>query len=300
MSVRKMRIVVTGCQGQVASSLVKRGELHPDLEIVTLGRPVIDFADTGLIMDAIMALRPDAIISAAAYTAVDRAETEPDLAERINSVAPREIGRAAAECNVPVIHLSTDYVFDGTKPSPYVESDPTSPLGVYGCSKRKGELAIAEATDNHVILRTAWVYSPFGHNFLKTMLRVAATKERIDVVDDQIGNPTSALDLAEGIISIARSVVEKREAQMRGVFHLAGTGHASWADFAEHILSVSKEEGGPFARIGRIRTIDYSTLAKRPSNSWFSCQKSAEIYGIFMPDWKTSSADIVIELLHRC
>ncbi|MDR6192722.1 dTDP-4-dehydrorhamnose reductase [Agrobacterium pusense] len=297
MSARKMRIVVTGCQGQVASSLVKRGELHQDMEIVTLGRPVIDFADTGLIMDAIVALKPDAIISAAAYTAVDRAESEPDLAERINSVAPREIGRAAAECNVPVIHLSTDYVFDGTKPSPYVESDPTSPLGVYGCSKRKGELAIAEATDNHVILRTAWVYSPFGHNFLKTMLRIAATKERIDVVDDQIGNPTSALDLAEGIISIARSMVERPEAEMRGLFHLVGTGHASWADFAEHILSVSKDEGGPFARIGRIRTIDYPTPAKRPTNSRLSCQKLADIYGICMPDWKVSSADLISKIL---
>lgn len=296
---KPIRVLVTGRQGQVVTSLLERGLLHEDIEIVSIGRPVLDLSATESIAAAIIAVRPDAIVSAAAYTAVDRAETERDLARRINGAAPGAIGLAAKTLGVPVVHLSTDYVFDGSKQSPYLESDPVAPLGVYGRSKLEGEHALVAATDNHAILRTAWVYSPFGGNFLKTMLRVAATRDTLNVVDDQIGNPTSALDIADAVIAIVRNLVSDPDPEMRGIFHMAGRGQASWADFADHILATSAALGGPSAVVARIPTSDYPTPAKRPANSQLDCSKLEKVHAVRLPEWRSSTVQILQRSLYH-
>ncbi|RUV09947.1 dTDP-4-dehydrorhamnose reductase, partial [Mesorhizobium sp. M7A.T.Ca.TU.009.01.3.1] len=194
-----MRLVVTGRDGQVAASLLEAGQAAAGVEVIAIGRPQLDLARPDTVIEAIAAAKPDIVVSAAAYTAVDQAEDEPDLAFAVNAAGAGEVAQAASRLGVPVIHLSTDYVFDGTKDAAYVETDATAPRSVYGASKLAGEQAVASANPRHLILRTAWVYSPFGKNFVKTMLRLAADRDEIAVVADQWGNPTSALDIADAI-----------------------------------------------------------------------------------------------------
>lgn len=290
---KPLRMIVTGRAGQVVSALAEWGRRQDLFDVVPLGRPELDLADPGSIEVAIRSCQPDIIVSAAAYTAVDSAETDEANARAVNQIAPGEIGRVASILDIPVIHLSTDYVFDGTKGSPYGETDPTNPLGVYGRSKLEGEQALAGATDNHVILRTAWVYSPFGRNFLKTMLKVAEARERLSVVDDQVGNPTSAFDIADGVVAVAKNLLHSRASELRGTFHLAGQGAASWADFAAGIFEASHRFGGPSAQIDRISTVDYPTVAKRPANSRLDTAKLASIHGVQIPDWQSSVQQVV-------
>jgi dTDP-4-dehydrorhamnose reductase len=191
--------------------------------------------------------------------------------------------------NAPVIQISTDYVFDGTASRPYREDDATGPLGVYGASKLLGEEAVADSNPDHAILRTAWIYSPFGKNFVKTMLRLAADRDEIGVVADQVGSPTGALDIADGVLAVARNLLERpQERALRGVFHMAGGGFASWAEFAREIFSVSARLGGPAARVRPIGTADYPTPARRPANSRLDCAKLAAIHGVALPPWQTS------------
>lgn len=292
-----MRIVVTGKNGQVARSLIERGQAH---DIVPLGRPELELAgDADAILRAIEAARPDVIVSAAAYTAVDKAESEPALAFAVNAGGPAALARAAKEGGVPLIHLSTDYVFDGAKASPYVESDPTGPAGVYGTSKLAGEEAVLSGHDDVAILRTAWVYSPFGSNFVKTMLRLAATRDEIGIVCDQIGNPTSALDIADGILAIAANLLENRSPATRGLFHMTAAGQASWAEFAEAIFAISASAGGPAARVRRIATADYPTPAKRPANSRLDSSRLNEVHDVRLPDWRYSAEAAVARLLKK-
>ncbi|RKE79239.1 dTDP-4-dehydrorhamnose reductase [Rhizobium sp. AG855] len=294
---KPLRMLVTGREGQVVSALVELGWHQEEFEILALGRPDLDLADTRSIDGAITARQPDIIVSAAAYTAVDQAETDTASAHAVNGVAPGEIGRVASRLGIPVIHLSTDYVFDGTKTSPYEETDPTNPVGVYGRSKLEGEHALAAATDDHVILRTAWVYSPFGRNFVKTMLTVAATRDRLSVVDDQQGNPTSALDIADAIVTVARNLLQDRASTLRGTFHLAGRGAASWADFAAGIFETSRLMGGPSAELARITSADYPTAARRPANSRLHTAKLASVHGVTLPDWQSSMRTVVSRCL---
>lgn len=292
-----MRLAVTGKTGQVVTALLERGAAA-GIEVVALGRPELDLGQDRSMLDTLAAASPDVIVSAAAYTAVDKAETEPDLAQAINGRGPGLIAAAAAALNVPVIHLSTDYVFDGSKSEPYVEGDTTGPLGIYGKSKLAGEAAVAAATPNHVILRTAWVYSPFGQNFLKTMLRLAADRPQLRVVDDQRGNPTSALDIADAVLAVARNLVDRPDdAGLRGVFHLAGTGEASWADFAIEIFAASAMAGGPSAEVTRITTADYPTPARRPASSRLSSARLQQIHGVTMPHWTISTRAVVERLV---
>lgn len=290
-------MVVTGRQGQVVRSLLERGALGESFEIVALGRPDLDLRHSEEIAAALRRAQPDVIVSAAAYTAVDRAETEEAEAHVINAVAPGRIAGFAALLGVPVIHLSTDYVFDGEKMEPYLETDPVGPTSAYGRTKLAGERAVAQATGNHVILRTAWVYGPFGRNFLKTMLLLAESRDRIDVVDDQIGNPTSALDIADGILAIAGNLLADDAARLRGTFHMTGLGSASWADFASEILAVSARCGGPAAVIGRIPSSAYPTPARRPSNSRLECEKLRETHGVRLGDWCKETAETVARLV---
>jgi dTDP-4-dehydrorhamnose reductase len=294
-----MRVVVTGRQGQVVCSLAER-TAGTDIEIVALGRPELDLAGPSReIVAAISNAKPDIVVSAAAYTHVDKAETERELAFSVNEQGARVVARAAREAGVPLIHLSTDYVFDGGKPAPYVEDDPTGPMGVYGASKLAGEHAVLAEHSDSVVLRTAWVYSPFGANFVKTMLRLAGDRDEIAVVADQLGNPSSALDIADGIIAVARNLATSSDSGRRGLFHMAGTGEATWAEFAEGIFAASKARGGPTANVRRIASADYPTVARRPANSRLDCGKLARVHGVQLPDWRNSVEQVIGKLLQH-
>lgn len=292
-----MRIAVTGKTGQVVTSLIERGAAAGH-EVIALGRPELDLADPASVARVLEAAAPETIVSAAAYTAVDKAESESDLAHVVNGAGAGAVAEAAKALGVPLIHISTDYVFEGTLDRPYVESDPTGPTGVYGASKLAGERAVLAAYgDNSAVLRVAWVYSPFGANFVKTMLRLAGDRDEVSVVADQLGNPTSALEIADGILRVATNMVADSYPDMRGVFHMTASGEASWADFAEGIFAASAARGGPSARVKRITTADYPTPAKRPANSRLDCSLIAKVHGVVLPDWR-QSLDSVIARLH--
>ncbi|WP_027486746.1 dTDP-4-dehydrorhamnose reductase [Allorhizobium undicola] len=295
MSGRK-RYLVTGLQGQVVQSLIERAALHPDIEIVALGRPQLDLADPQTIAAAVSALSPQIIISAAAYTAVDQAESDEATAFVVNAQGPAALAKVAAQLDIPIVHISTDYVFDGSKPEAYVESDPVQPLGVYGRSKLEGELAVASATANHAILRTAWVYSPFGKNFLKTMLTLAKSRDELNVVADQHGNPTSALDIADAVLRVAANLLARPDAGLRGTFHMTASGEASWAEFATEIFRLSEQAGGPSCKVNPIPSSAYPTPARRPANSRLDCGKLAALHGVTLPPWRQSTATVVERL----
>lgn len=291
-----MRIAVTGQAGQLVTSLIERGAAAGH-EIVALGRPQLDLADPASVARALEAARPDAIVSAAAYTAVDKAESESELAHAVNGAGAGAVAQAAKALGVPLVHISTDYVFDGTLDRPYAESDPTGPTGVYGASKLAGEQAVLDTHDNSAVLRVAWVYSPFGGNFVKTMLRLAGDRDEVSVVADQIGNPTSALDIADGVIKVATNMVADSYPDKRGIFHMTAQGQASWAEFAEAIFAASAARGGPSASVRPIGTVDYPTPATRPANSRLDCSKIARVHGVTLPDWHGSLDTVVARLI---
>jgi dTDP-4-dehydrorhamnose reductase len=292
-----MRIVVTGREGQVVRSLLERAPRHPGIGVVALGRPELDLLRPETIRASLAAARPDVVVSAAAYTAVDQAEDEPGLAFAINAEGAGLVSEAAAKVGAPVIHLSTDYVFDGQGEDVYAEDDIPAPRSIYGASKLAGEKVLSAANPRHLILRTAWVYSPFGKNFVKTMLRLADERDEIAVVSDQWGNPTSALDIADAILRAARSVYGSRGVGSFGVYHLAGTGAVNWSGFARHILEASRTYGGPYAGVRDIATADYPTKACRPANSRLSSAKFATAFGWSAPDWRRSAEEVVASLV---
>ncbi|MDK1491799.1 dTDP-4-dehydrorhamnose reductase [Sinorhizobium sp. 7-81] len=292
-----MRIVVTGCTGQVALSLAERARGRPDLDVVAVGRPHLELARPETILPALERHRPDLVVSAAAYTAVDQAEDEPDLAFAVNAVGAGAVAEAAARLGVPVIHLSTDYVFDGFKEGNYAEDDATAPLNVYGASKLAGEKAVSAANPRHIILRTAWVYSPFGKNFVKTMLQLAKNREEIAVVADQWGNPSSALDIADAVLKTAAFLIRSRQDEIPEVYHLVGTGKVNRADFARHILSVSRARGGPWSRVRSVATEEFPARARRPANSSLATARFAATFGWTMPDWQHSVESTIEQLV---
>ena len=290
-----MRIVVTGQSGQVVTSLIERGGAVGH-EVIAIGRPQLDLADPASVIRALEASAPEAIVSAAAYTAVDKAETESDLAHAVNGAGAGAVAQAAKALGIPLVHVSTDYVFDGTLDRAYLESDPTGPTGVYGASKLAGEQAVLSTHANSAIVRVAWVYSPFGSNFVKTMLRVGADRDELSVVADQVGNPTSALDIADGVLLVASNLVSDSSPDLRGIFHMTAQGEASWADFAEAIFAASAAHGGPCASVRRIGTQDYPTPATRPANSRLHCGLIARVHGVTLPDWRGSLDTVVARL----
>lgn len=293
-----MRIVVTGVNGQVVQSLVERGMASGHV-VLPLGRPHLDLAsgDAGAIRAALALARPEAIVSAAAYTAVDKAESEPELAHAVNAIGAGHVAQAAAALGVPLVHLSTDYVFSGAGDRPWREDDPCRPMSVYGASKLAGEVAVQAACPNSAVLRTAWVYSPFGANFVKTMLRLADTREDVGVVADQFGNPTSALDIADGVLAVAASLLDDPDPARRGLFHMTGTGETSWAGLAEAVFAASARRGGPAARIRPITTSEYPTPAARPANSRLDCTRLARVHGIRLPEWQASLETVIGRLV---
>jgi dTDP-4-dehydrorhamnose reductase len=283
-----MQIAVTGRSGQIARSLVEKAGAK-GIQVNTVARPEADLARPAEVEAALIDLRPDAIVNAAAYTSVDLCESESSLAYRINGIGAAAAARAAATLNIPIVHLSTDYVFDGGLDRPYREDDRPGPLGVYGDSKLQGERAVAAANRDHVILRTSWVYSPFGRNFVRTMLAIAKTRERLSVVSDQRGAPTSALDMADGIIAVLHNLLDRPSVrELRGTFHMTGDGEANWAEFATAIFAASAASDGPTARVVPILTSDYPTRARRPANSRLDNSRLAEVHGIRLPHWKGS------------
>jgi dTDP-4-dehydrorhamnose reductase len=290
-----MRIAVTGSKGQVAASVLERGARKA--EVVTLGRPAFDLTDRATVLVGLEAARPDVVVNAAAYTAVDKAEAEEAVAVRVNGEGAAHVAEGATRRGVPLLHLSTDYVFDGALDRFYREDDPTAPAGAYGRSKLLGEKRVAERCENSVILRTAWVYSPFGANFVRTMLRLNETRDEVGVVADQRGNPTSALDIADALITIAARVRDDASPELRGVFHMTGSGEATWADFAEVVFREAAARGRRLTRVRRIATADYPTLARRPANSRLDNGKLARVYGLRLPEWRRSAADCCARLL---
>jgi dTDP-4-dehydrorhamnose reductase len=288
--------LVIGRSGQLALSLAERAPAH-GLDLSFAARPDIDLADPDSLRRAVLASGAPVVINAAAYTAVDQAEDEPEAAHAANALAPAVLAEAARETGARLIQVSTDYVFDGSGERPWTEADATGPRSVYGRSKLAGEEAVRAALPDHVILRTAWVYSPFGKNFVKTMLGLAETRETLTVVGDQVGNPTSALDIADGILAALGAWREDSALGLGATYHLAGTGATSWADFAREIFALSRALGGPSAEVSDIATADWPAKAPRPLNSRLSSDLFAETFGYRAPPWRGSLASVVERLL---
>jgi dTDP-4-dehydrorhamnose reductase len=232
---------------------------------------------------------PDIVVNAAAYTAVDQAEQEPEIAFAVNGAGAGAVAEVTRALGIPIIHLSTDNVFDGNKESAYVEEDLVGPGNVYGASKLAGEQALAAATDDCVILRTAWVYAPYGKNFVRTMLALAESREEVRIVADQVGCPTFAPDIAVAIVGIARNLLgSPPDPLMRGLFHLAGSGETSWADFGATIFAFLAAKGLHNPTLTPIASAEYRTAARRPANSRLNCAKLASVHGIELPSWRDS------------
>ncbi len=292
-----MRLLIAGWQGQVARALAEAAPGCADVEACAIGRPALDICEMKTITRALAEVRPDVVINTAAYTAVDKAENDRDAAFALNRDGALMLSLAAAERGAAIIHLSTDYVFDGTKREAYSEDDPPQPATIYGRSKLAGELAVQETNAKHIILRTAWVYSPFGKNFVKTMLHLAQDRQEIDVVSDQIGSPTYAPHLAQAILDIARQICGDNQNQPWGVYHIAGGGTTNWSGLAREIFSRSAAIGGPNAAVKEISTSEYPTAAKRPANSQLDCAKVSQCFGLAQPSWQDGVNDCVTRLL---
>jgi dTDP-4-dehydrorhamnose reductase len=293
-----MRLYVIGGEGQVARALREAAVGRSDIVFGSSSRAELDLLNPASIDQALDAFRPDVVINPAAYTAVDKAEAEPQLAFAINRDGAGAVAAAAAAQNAPVIHFSTDYVYDGKKAGAYVESDPVAPQGVYGQSKLAGEQAVTAAHPRHVVLRTSWVYAPFGSNFVRTMLRLAAERDRLRVVDDQVGCPTYAPDIADAVLAIAERIAGERwRPEYAGVTHLAGPDTLTWCGFAREIMRQSALHGGRSVPVDAISTADYPTPAARPANSRLSTARLAEVFDIQLQSMETSLANCLDRLL---
>ena len=281
------KILVFGETGQVATALRAQAG---DAEVICLGRDQADLGTPDMLRAAIAATDADVIINAAAYTAVDRAETDRDQAEQVNHLAVGTMARAAARRGIPFLHISTDYVFPGDGNQPWQPGDETGALSVYGATKRRGEEAIEMANGPYAILRTSWVVSATGNNFVKTMLRLGADRDALSIVSDQIGGPTAATDIATALLTMARAFIAGRG--VSGIYHFAGTPDCSWADFAQEIFA----QAGITCAVTPIPTADYPTPAARPLNSRLDCTSLQTDYGISRPDWRVSLTRILKDL----
>jgi dTDP-4-dehydrorhamnose reductase len=280
-------ILVIGKKGQLARSLSIHAAARAT-ELVTIGRPEIDIASVASIERVLGSVKPRVIINAAAYTAVDRAEIEEADAFAINCDGAAHLAAAAARRDIPFIHVSTDYVFDGTKGAPYVEEDMPAPINVYGRSKLFGEQAVLDSHPQAMVFRSSWIYSAYGHNFLLTMLRLAATQPIVRVVNDQYGTPTCASDLASAIIDAAQRVYSQREANWGGVYNLTNRGGTTWYGFAHRIFSNLALQGESVPQLEAIATSEFPTPAMRPSYSCLDSSKAERLLQIKLPPWHQS------------
>jgi len=286
-------ILLFGANGQLGQEMV-RASATRGMSLVALSHAEADIADANAVREAIARHTPALVVNAAAYTKVDLAETDVEAARRGNDIGPALLGEACAAAGIPLVHVSTDYVFDGTKPTAYVETDAVSPASSYGRSKEAGERALRAATPRHVILRTSWVYSEFGHNFLKTILRLAATRDELRIVADQRGCPTSTLDLAEAVLSIAPRLIAGED--VWGTYHFAGSGVTTWHGFASRIVAAQTPFTGRSPRVTPITTAEYPLPAPRPANSELDCGLFARTFGIRARPW-TEETDRITRVL---
>ncbi|MDG3086925.1 dTDP-4-dehydrorhamnose reductase [Vibrio hannami] len=286
-----MRVLVTGSYGQVGHCLVN--QLAGKAEVLAVDKEQLDITDQAAVYTIVADFEPDYIINAAAHTAVDKAEQEVDLSFAINREGPKYLAEAAESCGAVMLHISTDYVFEGNGLEPYSECDMTCPQGVYGKSKLAGELAVADACDRHLILRTAWVFGEHGSNFVKTMLRLAQTRNELNIVGDQIGGPTYAGDIAATLIKMIESVEGGVEITW-GVYHYSGMPYVSWYEFAQKIFDTAQRQGVVDEKptLSSIPTSAYPTPAKRPENSRMNCNKIQTHFGIKPSDWITALDNI--------
>lgn len=287
------KILLTGSDGQVGSELLQT--LAPLGEVISCNRSVLDLSKPELIPQVIREIKPDIIVNSAAYTAVDKAESEPDLAFAVNGTTPTILAEEAAKINSLLLHISTDYVFDGTKNTPYLEEDITNPLSVYGKSKLAGEEGIKQNCQNYLILRTAWVYGTYGTgNFLKTMLRLGADREELKVVIDQVGSPTWTYDIAVAIAGLLSK-------EATGIYHFTNSGVCSWYDFALNIFEEAKQIGFPLKiqRVLPITTAEYPTPAKRPAYSVLSGKKISTTLENYPPYWRDSLKQMLQQLYNK-
>ncbi|MDR3533219.1 MAG: dTDP-4-dehydrorhamnose reductase [Rhodopila sp.] len=281
-------ILVTGGTGQLASALAAA----PHVRVI--GRPAFDFDRPETIEAAFLAAAPRLVVNAAAYTAVDAAENDADAAYRANRDGPAILARLCTAADIPLIHVSTDYVFDGAKPAPYTETDPVAPQGIYGASKLAGDQAVMASGAKAIILRTAWVYAATGKNFVRTMLTVGKTRDRLTVVADQFGCPTSATDLADAILAIiARLDQTGWQPHYGGVFHAAGTGATTWHGLAVATFEEAGRHGAKVPEVAPIASADWPTPAKRPANSRLDCTRLYDVFGVRLPPWRESLARTV-------
>ena len=290
-----MRLLVLGTNGQVGWELQR--SLAPLGAVIALGREEADLEDAAKLRDAVAGAAPDVIVNAAAYTAVDKAESEPERADRINCRAVAELAHMAAGRGALLVHYSTDYVFDGRKPEPYVETDATAPINVYGRSKLAGEQAIAASSARHLIFRTSWVHAGHGSNFIRTMLRLAAERDSLLVVADQIGAPTSAALIAD----ITAQAIAANLAP--DTYHLTASGETSWHGLAQFVIAEARAAGIPLKagpeNIAAITTAEYPTPATRPANSRLDTTKLRAALGITLPDWREGARQSVTQLIER-
>lgn len=299
-----MRVLLTGARGQVGTEVAR--SLAGRAETLALDRARLDLADRDRIVRVVREARPDVIVNAAAYTAVDRAESDEASARAINATAPGILAGEAKRCGALLLHYSTDYVFDGTKASPYLESDPVNPINAYGRTKLEGERAIAQSGCDHLVLRTQWVYGRHGGNFLLTMLRLAATRPELRVVDDQHGSPTSSLQLGR----LTRALLEgpsreistaslERLRMARGLYHATASDSTTWCGFARAIFEErSRQPGVTFAppRVTPIPSSEFPTPARRPANSMLSCDKLEAAFGVRLEDWRAGLREVLSAL----
>lgn len=285
------KFLITGTNGQVGYCLTQ--QLQDEHEILAVGRNELDITDQSAVKKAIENFCPNVIINAAAHTAVDRAETEIELSKAINVKGPQYLAEAAKSVGAAILHISTDYVFDGQRVGKYKESDATDPQGVYGRTKLEGEQAVAAANDKFIVLRTAWVFGEHGNNFVKTMLRLAKTRDILGVVADQVGGPTYAGDIAKALIQIAEKIIAGEKVEY-GVYHLTGEPYVSWYEFAKAIFAeaVSQNVLEKLPLVNAITTADYPTPAKRPANSCLDLTKIQQVFGIQPSDWQKALKNI--------
>jgi dTDP-4-dehydrorhamnose reductase len=290
-------ILITGGSGQLGNALAQlAGERG--LEFTTVSRPAFDFEKPETIAACFASAKPSVVINAAAYTAVDAAESNVTAATAGNHTGPLRMAELCAEAGIPFIHISTDYVFDGSKNAPYVETDPTGPTGVYGATKRDGEVAIMATEAHAVILRTAWVYAAHGKNFVRTMLSAARRMPVLRVVGDQRGTPTAAPDLAAAILDILARLRETGwRDEYKGIYHATGAGETTWHGFAKAIFEEAAALRQTPPVVNAITTADWPTPARRPADSRLDCTKMARVFGVTLPDWRTSLGPIVKQLL---